>query len=157
MIRLPTVVVFAGVALALVSPVVADDAQVEDGVRTYTNADLKKFGPPSDTEPVPFDEQASWKFVSEFIEHERARIDADRAYALARRQATLDERMADRRRYTLPYSYYGYGHGYGYDHGPTGHPHARHGQPGTAPPPEKLSGVDAFPSNRRRAEREAGR
>ena len=91
-------------------------AQAEDDpVRLYTNADLERFGEasPADTHPVDYDDEAAWRFVTEFLDREHRRLDADRAHDLAQRRAQTEENLADRatrrRSYGVPLGVLGYG------------------------------------------------
>ncbi len=93
--------------LSLLGTAVADDE-----VRLYTNADLEKFGPPPDAMTrVVQDDDRGWEFVTAFLERERARLDADRAYELNWRRLDLEEQVLDRRDrslYLSPYVSYPY-------------------------------------------------
>ena len=83
----------------------------EAPVRVYTNADLEKLPPlPPSSEPVLRDDDLGWEFVTEFIEREHRRLDADRAYELEGRRDATKERIADEREgdYVLPWVPWGF-------------------------------------------------
>jgi len=140
--------------------------RADDVDPVYTNSDLERlFGPPSvDSGPVDTNDDADWEFVTEFLEREHSRIDADRSYDIERRRQRLEDDRTTRRDSPIGYGYpyYGYAHG----NVRLGHPNRQggrivplHARPSLARyrKAKRLSGVDAFPSNRRRAERNAGR
>ena len=144
-----------GLALLLVAPAFGDAGETP----VYTNADLEKFGPPSETAPVPIDEDASWEFVGDFLAREQAKIESERAADLARREVEIKQDRPPRLpRYRPAYPVYGNIHVGYHPHPfriaiPYDHPRARPVKESK----KKLLGSDAFPSNRRRAEREARR
>jgi hypothetical protein len=165
------VVWFVSVALAA--------AENGEPARVYTNADLLPFGPPSTPVPAVVQEDPGWTFVVDFIERERARIDAERALELERRHAAVAEAEAARDGaavYGYGYGYYGYGYDDGFvdacdhDRGDAcrqARPRAAALRPraGIVPlharPSDAMvmraratlrSGVDAFPSNARRGD-----
>jgi len=87
-------------------------------VRVYTNADLERLGPPSAGNQVRTGaDDPGWEFVTEFLAREHARLDAERAWELARRRAVLEEEAA------LPPRIYGWS-----PHAFYGHPHGRSGR-----------------------------
>lgn len=154
--------------LVLLLVALAPAALADDEDQVYTNLDLERmFGPPSaDTGPVVTDDDTDWEFVTDFLEREHARIDADRSYDIERRRQRLDVDRTTRRssHITHGYPYHGYAHG----NVRLGHPSRQggrivplHARPSLAlinrRKAQRLSGVDAFPGNRRRAERNAGR
>jgi hypothetical protein len=86
----------------------------DEPVRLYTNADLERFGEPSpaDAHPVVHDDEAAWKFVTDFLEREHGRLDAERAHDLERRRVQTEEQFVDRSRrrsYGVPLGVLGYG------------------------------------------------
>jgi hypothetical protein len=101
-------VVFAlPLVLVLVAPAIAGEQ-----VRVYTNADLEKYGPPSEpVEKAERDDELGWQFVTDFIEREHARLDQQRRRELDRQlvEAEVDEldRRSRRTGIALPY-YYNY-------------------------------------------------
>ena len=90
--------------MLLASATVATAAEIGEPVPLYTNADLEKFGPPAEVSPATVVEDPGWEFVIDFLERERAGIDADRAHALDQRHVGLAEDEAARRP--------AFGHGY---------------------------------------------
>jgi hypothetical protein len=110
-----------------------EDAQ---SIRVYTNADLEALPPLPETrtisEPRPASED--WKFVMEFIDRERSRIDDERRLRLEQRVVDTELDVMRNRRPTYglalaPYGFYGYGyrgHGRGRGHGLTGRGNVGH-------------------------------
>jgi hypothetical protein len=162
------VAILRGFALVLLLVALSPAARADDADRVYTNLDLERlFGPPSvNTGPVVTNDDADWEFVKEFLEREHARIDADRSYELERRRQRLETDRTTRRdaHISYGYPYYPYAHG----NVRLSHPSRQggrivplHARPSLAQinrsKARRLSGVDAFPGNRRRAERSAGR
>jgi hypothetical protein len=96
--------IVAGLLLLLVSPALSSEAGPtptegsvdRQPVRVYTNADLERFGPVSDT-AAPAPEGAGWEFVAEFLEREYGRLDAERAYDLERRRVEAEAEALARR------------------------------------------------------------
>jgi hypothetical protein len=149
----------------------AAQTEVEPPVRVYTNADLERFEPLAvDSTPVAPHDDAQWEFVSDFIEREQARIDADRAHRLEQRWVEIEERSVERNRSyvrgVLPYGVYPYGNAHR-RHGARPRHHVRstpnlggritplHARPSLAQvnraKATRRSGVDAFPSNARKS------
>jgi hypothetical protein len=99
-------------------------AVAEEPVRVYTNADLAKFGPPSDpTVEPPRNDGEGWQFVIDFIERQHAQLKQQKDQELDRQLVEARVRELDRRSrrvgIALPY-YYGYGY-YGYRGYAVGH------------------------------------
>ena len=166
------VLVGAGLAWAAEPPPAPAN---DEPVRVYTNADLEPLTALAngvltvEGEPKAQSDAEAWRFVGEFLDREARRLDAERAHELELRRAAQDEIREDHGYY--PLSTYGYGYGYGYDawrHDGSrrhGRGHRRDGfafgepiRPIHAGPTKTqimwskakhLSGVDAFPSNRR--------
>jgi hypothetical protein len=155
---------------AAVAPIAAQ-TEPETTAHVYTNADLERFGPPAvDSAPVAPHDDTEWKFVTDFIEREQVRIDAERAYRLEQRRVTIEEQsVEDRRshgRYIQPYGVYPYGNT-SVRHGRKRGRHAGsssvlgdrivplHARPSGAQIQRakaiRRSGVDAFPSNARKS------
>lgn len=128
------------VALILAPAALAQTAGTDGAVRIYTNVDLALLEPhpaESDAEAALVGSSASdasrandeenWKFVSDFIAREHAKVHADRDYELERQR--VDNEAEEERGYGVPYlGYYGY-YGYpGYYRGPDDHRpgHGRH-------------------------------
>jgi hypothetical protein len=119
MIR-PVVTLLVVVALGAATGVSFAEGET---VRVYTNADLLKFGPPPESPSAPSQrhpDEESWKFVTDFIERQRARIESERRGELERRlvDARVDEleRRDERLGVALPH-YYGFGYAYGHGRG----------------------------------------
>ncbi len=111
--------------LAAMPAIPSEDPAEDEGIVTYTNADVEKLEPLPTGRPLPhsrFDARA-WEFVSAFIAHERAKITSDRDHDLERERVEIE---ADRP--------VGYGQPYPYDlrvpYGP-----AYHGQKRVEPEP----------------------
>jgi hypothetical protein len=151
------VVFFYRTASVLVLVALSSVAAAGEDTRVYTNLDLERmFGPPStDRGPVATHDDADWDFVTEFLDREHARIDADRSYEIERRRRSLEVDWKDRHHYHH-YPYAGYPRG----HVRTGRLDAQ-GQPGGHIVPlharpslalinysraKQRSGVDAFPA-----------
>jgi len=103
------------IALIVTSATPDAYAQTDPGsepVRVYTNADLALLGPlpsePAGPPPVTrSDEEENWEFVTDFIESQRARIDADRSHELERERVASE--AEDDGGHGRPYlGYYGY-------------------------------------------------
>lgn len=81
-----------------------------EAVYVYTNADLERLAPiPSQEHPI-VESELGWEFVSDFIERERKRLDADRNHDLERERLENERLRLDRPRYGLawaPYGFYG--------------------------------------------------
>jgi len=97
MVRLGVPVLGVVVCLVLAGPGQSSRAESPEPVRVYTNADLEKFGPPAPRVPPLVETEVGWRFVTEFIEREQARIDAERENDLKRREADRLDRMAEAR------------------------------------------------------------
>lgn len=93
-------------------------AQAAEPVRVYTNADVEALEPlPVSGEPCEPDQPCDlggWDFVIDFIERERARIEADRTFELEHRR--LDVEAERGRGYAVPYLGYPYNPDYGWRH-----------------------------------------
>jgi hypothetical protein len=113
--------------LVIVTAALPATAQIDGGedVRVYTNADLERLAPlPVDSEPVAADPDPGWQIVTEFLDREHARLDAERAHDLERRRVELEERTIDPRRSRAAYAY---PFRYPYGVHPYGRPGKRHG------------------------------
>ena len=90
-------------ALALSAP----RAEDEDRVRLYTNADLERFPALPDSSVVAGQPSAEeWRFVTEYIDRQYERLDADRSHLLERERTEAESEWirhrAGRRSYGLP-------------------------------------------------------
>ena len=148
---------------AVMLPVAAQTGA--ETVRVYTNADLERLEPLAvDSAPVARHDEAEWEFVTEFLEREQAKIDADRAHRLEQRRVAIEEGFVGDRRsrsgYRIPYGIYPYGQRYKRvsHHGVRspaigGRIVPLHARPSQAQVQRakavRRSGTDAFPSNSR--------
>jgi hypothetical protein len=79
----------------------------EQGVRVYTNADLERFPvlPDSDVE-ASRPSADEWRFVTDYLQRQYTRLDADREYSLERERAEAEVDLirsrTNRRTYSLP-------------------------------------------------------
>ncbi len=92
--------------VAVASVMGADDPPPQESVPLYTNADLEKFGPPTSAPgPVGVADEGEWQSVSEFLDREYARIDAERQYELDREEARrlVAAEESPSARYVVPY------------------------------------------------------
>lgn len=123
-----------GLALAAGSAIAGDAGATAATVPLYTNADLERFPQAPETAPAAVAEPGDgWDFVREHLDREYARLDAERAYGLARRD---DGGAKDAREvFRLPYFPYAYGDHGGYERSCA--PHPLH--------PSARSGLGAWP------------
>jgi hypothetical protein len=100
--------------LALVWTVHSPARGGDGEVRLYTNADLERFPLLPDSEVEAARPAADdWRVVTDYLQRQYARVDAERAYALERERAEAEvdliRRGAGRRTYGLPYTFLRYG------------------------------------------------
>jgi len=80
---------------------------IQEPEKVYTNADLERYGPVADT-PTPATDGPEWKFVTEFLDREYERLDADRAYDLERLRVEAESEALTSRhdRWSVPFAPY---------------------------------------------------
>ena len=118
-----------------------------ESVRVYTNRDLERFGPPDDTTAAP-PRDPGWEFVTDFLEREYRRLDADRAFDLERRRVEAETEAIRRRpdHWHLPVAPFvthpvgprRFRHGYHPGRGRGGRPHGGFGLPSVNSPPSVI-------------------
>jgi len=100
----------AGFLCLLVWPaMLPSTARAEDGeVRLYTNDDLERFPTLPDSEvEASRPSNDEWRFVTDYLERQYSRLDADRKHSMERDRAEAEvdliRRQANRRTYGLPF------------------------------------------------------
>jgi hypothetical protein len=152
---------------------VAGHAAADTAPRLYTNADLDALGSvPAQTERIADASEtraADWQFVTDFLDRQHARLDAERSLALERRRVEQEEAYVEDDHYVFPA---GWGYGYGWwgawrpnvpgvhppRHGlhpsphlaPGRHPHRLHGHVRQRPPAPAPQPQRPRPGNRMR-------